>query len=217
MLPLVPGRADGQPLRLLCLGAHADDIEIGCGATLLRLLSERPGSRVRWVVFSANTERKLEAQASAAAFLTSAGQREVEVLGFRESFFPHHGVEIKESFEKLKAGPRPDVIFCHRSLDLHQDHRTLGELVWNTFRDHLILEYEIAKYEGDLGQPNVFVPVARAIALRKIELVVQAFPSQASRAWFRPETFEALMRLRGVECNAPEHFAEAFHARKLVL
>ena len=215
MLPFAFGKAEA-PLSLLCLGAHADDIEIGCGGALLRLLAERPGSSVRWVVFSANAEREAEARASALAFLAGAQRAEVEILHFRESFFPFVGAEIKDAFEKLKLGPRPDVIFCHRAADLHQDHRTIGELTWNTFRDHVILEYEIAKYEGDFGRPNCFAPLSRAEARRKVELITTHFPSQATRTWFRPETFEALMRIRGIECNAPEHFAEGFYVRKLV-
>jgi LmbE family N-acetylglucosaminyl deacetylase len=206
----------GAPLSILCLGAHPDDIEIGCGAAILRLLSERPGSSVRWVVFSANAEREAEARASAAAFLAGALKAEVEILHFRDSFFPFIAAEIKEAFERIKGGRCPDLIFCHRTKELHQDHRTIGELTWNTFRDHLIAEYEIAKYEGDLGQPNLFIPVSRANAARKIELITRHFPSQAGRSWFRGETFESLMRLRAIECNAPDQFAEAFYSRKIV-
>ena len=217
MLPLSLGGSRTAPLEILALGAHADDIEIGCGGTLLRLLSERPGSNVRWVVFASNTEREREAKASAASFLAAAAKSEIQVNSFRESFFPYVGASIKEHFESLKAGPRPDLVLTHRTADLPQDHRTIAELTWNTFRDHLVAEYEIPKYEGDLGQPNVFVPLVRATAERKVELILAHFPSQAGRTWFRRETFEALMRLRGIECNAPEGFAEAFHVRKAVL
>jgi LmbE family N-acetylglucosaminyl deacetylase len=217
MLTLTPGGSRTSPLEILALGAHSDDIEIGCGGTLLRLLSERPGSNVRWVVFSSNAEREREARASATSFLAAASGSEIQVNSFRESFFPFVGASIKEHFETLKAGPRPDLVLTHRTSDLHQDHRTIGELTWNTFRDHLVAEYEIPKYEGDLGQPNLFVPLARATAERKIALVLEHFASQANRTWFRRETFEALMRLRGVECNAPEGLAEAFHVRKAVL
>jgi LmbE family N-acetylglucosaminyl deacetylase len=204
------------PLAILCLGAHCDDIEIGAGGTLLRLLAERPGSSVHFVVFSSNAEREVEERAIAAEILASAGEAHVEIHKFRESFFPHEAAAIKEQFEKLKP-VKPDVIFTHRTSDLHQDHRTLGELTWNTFRDHLILEYEIAKYEGDLGQPSVFVPLPKAIALRKTDLLMKHYGSQAPRRWFKAENFEALMRIRGIECNAAEGFAEAFHARKIVL
>ena len=216
MLTVFPG-LPGAPLSLLCLGAHCDDIEIGAGGTILRLLGERPGSSVRWVVFSSDAARAGEARRSAAEMLAQAGHAQVEVLEFRESFFPHQAAAIKEQFERLKTSVKPDLVLTHRPADLHQDHRTLGELTWNTFRDHLILEYEIPKYEGDLGQPGVFVPLSAAVARRKLELIVKHFPSQAGRRWFKAENFEALLRLRGIECNAPDGFAEAFHARKLVL
>jgi LmbE family N-acetylglucosaminyl deacetylase len=207
----------GAPLTILCLGAHCDDIEIGCSGTLMRLLAERPGSTVHWVVFSSNALRDTEAKTAAAEVLAQAGQSTVEIESFRESFFPHVGASIKDRFEQIKSAVRPDLVFTHRTQDLHQDHRTIGELTWNTFRDHLIAEYEIPKYEGDLGQPNLFVPLTAAVAKRKIELLLRHFPSQAGRRWFRAETFEAILRLRGIECNAAEGYAEAFHSRKLVL
>jgi LmbE family N-acetylglucosaminyl deacetylase len=218
MLPLSLGAGTaGGPLRILCLGAHSDDIEIGCGGTVLRLLDERPGSAVRWVVFSANPERAREARESAGAFLASAGQATVDVKSFRESFFPSVWSDIKGSFEEIKATFTPDVILCHHRHDVHQDHRVIAELAWNTFRNHMVLEYEIPKYEGDLGHPNVYVPLGRPVAERKVELLVRHFESQANRAWFRPETFLGLMTIRGVECNAPEGRAEGFHARKIVV
>lgn len=205
------------PLKLLCLGAHSDDIEIGCGGTLLRLLAERPGSSVDWIVFSASPEREIEARASAAAFLTSAGRSNVVVKNFRESYFPYVAPDIKDFFEELKRSTQPDVVLCHHRHDFHQDHRTIAELTWNTFRAHAILEFEIPKYEGDLGTPNVFVPLSREIADRKVALLQKHFPSQAHRTWFHPDTFNGLMSIRGIECSAPESRAEAFHARKLVL
>ena len=205
------------PLTLLCLGAHADDIEIGCGGTLLRLLRERPGSTVHWVVFAANPVREAEARASAAAFLAAAGTSKVIIHHFRESYFPSIVSEIKDAFEELKRSLPPDLVLCHRKLDAHQDHRVVADLTWNTFRDHAIWEYEIPKYDGDLGLPNVYVPVSRADADRKVELVLNHFPSQASRAWFRADTFHSLMGLRAVECNAPEGRAEAFYVRKLIV
>jgi LmbE family N-acetylglucosaminyl deacetylase len=211
MLPAVLGER-GSPLTVLAIGAHCDDVEIGCGGTLLRLLAERPGSRLHYAVLASNPEREAEAREAARGL----GATQVEIGAFRESFFPWHGAAIKERFEQLKA-VKPDVVLVHRTADLHQDHRTVAELAWNTFRNHVILEYEIPKYEGDLGQPNVFVPLAKAVAERKIELILRCFPSQQSRTWFRRETFEALMRLRGIECNAPDGYAEAFHVRKLVL
>jgi len=206
-----------QPLKLLCLGAHADDIEIGCGGSLLRLLRERPGSTVHWVVFAANSVREAEARASAAAFLGSAGASEVIVHHFRESYFPSVVSEIKDAFEALKRGFQPDLVLCHRKVDAHQDHRVVAELAWNTFRDHAIWEYEIPKYDGDLGLPNVYVPLSRADADLKVELLLKHFSSQATRAWFHRDTFHSLMGLRAIECNAAEGRAEAFYVRKLVL
>jgi LmbE family N-acetylglucosaminyl deacetylase len=215
MFRVLLGSAD-RPLRLLCLGAHSDDIEIGCGATILRILAERPRSSVHWVVFSATEERAREARSSAAEFLAMAGDATVDVRGFRESFFPAAWAEIKDSFEDIKKQASPDVVFCHHRHDMHQDHRVVAELVWNTFRDHLVLEYEIPKYEGDLGAPNVFVALSREAADRKVDLLLHHFRSQSERTWFRADTFHGLMSLRGVECNAPEGRAEAFHARKVV-
>jgi LmbE family N-acetylglucosaminyl deacetylase len=216
-LSLSPSGPSREPLRLLCLGAHSDDIEIGCGGTVLRLLAERPGSTVDWVVFSSNSEREREARASAAEFLSDAAESKVWVQSFRESFFPAHWVEIKEFFETVRRATDPDVILCHHQRDRHQDHRVVAELVWNTFRNHVIWEYEVAKYEGDLGQPNLFVPLSRAHADRKVELLLKHFATQAGRSWFRADTFHGLMSVRGVECAAPDARAEAFHAPKLVL
>jgi LmbE family N-acetylglucosaminyl deacetylase len=216
MTPLAIG-APGAPLRVVCLGAHSDDIEIGCGGTLLRLLAERPGSQVHWVVFSANGEREREARASAADFAGQAGALKVVVKTFRESFFPAAWADIKEAFEEVRREGEPDVVLCHHREDWHQDHRVLAELSWNTFRRHLILEYEIPKYEGDLGRPNLHVPLSRAVADRKVDLLMRHFGSQQQRTWFRPDTFHGLMAVRGVECNAPEGRAEAFHVRKCVI
>jgi LmbE family N-acetylglucosaminyl deacetylase len=216
MLRLTVGSAGGA-LRILCLGAHSDDIEIGCGATILRILAERPRCSVQWVVFSAAGEREREAAASAADFLANAGEIKVDVKSFRESFFPAVWSDIKQFFEEIKQAASPDLVFCHHRLDLHQDHRVVAELAWNTFRDHLVLEYEIPKYEGDLGAPNAFVPLSREVADRKVDLLLHHFRSQSGRSWFRADTFHGLMSVRGLECNAPEGRAEAFHARKVVL
>ena len=215
MLPVSLGGEPGRPLSILCLGAHSDDIEIGAGGTMLRLLAEHPGSSVRWVVFSGDDERDDEARRAAASFLGDAGTSEVTVHRFRESYFPYVGADVKDAFEQLKADVAPDLVFTHRRDDEHQDHRTVSQFTWNTFRDHLIAEYEIPKYEGDLGHPNVFVPLDGAIAEQKVDLLMEHFGSQRSKRWFRPETFRGLMALRGVECNAA--WAEAFHVRKLVL
>jgi LmbE family N-acetylglucosaminyl deacetylase len=216
MLEVALGGRSDAALRILCLGAHSDDIEIGCGGTLLRLLKERPGCVVDWVIFSATPEREREARASAAEFLADAERASVVVKGFRESYFPAEWPEVKGTVDELRA-LQPDVVFCHRKDDEHQDHRTLGELVWNSFRRHLIFEYEIPKYEGDLGHPNVFVPLSHEVAARKVELIVRHFASQAGRAWFRPATFHGLLAIRGVECNAAEGWAEGFTVRKLRL
>ena len=200
---------------MLALGSHADDIEIGCGGTLLRLAAERDLD-VRWVVLSASEERAAEARRSAEAFLGGAAGSHVAVEGFRDAFF-RYGGEVKEYFERLKAEVAPDLILTHHGSDLHQDHRLVAELTWNTFRDHLILEYEIPKYDGDLGSPNVFVHLDEATARRKAALLLDWFPSQRSKPWFTEDLFLALMRLRGMEAASPSGFAEGFYARKLVL
>ena len=219
MLPLSLSRDPLLPLNLLCLGAHADDIEIGCGGTLLQLLASRPGVQVVWVVFSgAAGEREAEARASASLFLRQAARQKVLVMNFRDGHFPYQGSEIKDSLEALKKDmAEPDLIFTHCREDRHQDHRTLSDLTWNTWRRQTILEYEIPKYDGDLGAPNCFVPLSRAIGERKVQHILDVFGSERHKAWMTGDTFEALMRLRGVECAAPQGWAEAFHGRKLVL
>jgi LmbE family N-acetylglucosaminyl deacetylase len=217
-MPLITlGASAHAPLDILCVGAHGDDLEIGCGGTLLRLLAERPGSSVHWIVLSATPAREEEARASAAQFLADAGRVTVDVKGFRDGFFPAAWAEIKNFFEELRRQVEPDLVLCHQRQDLHQDHRVVAELTWNTFRRHLVLEYEIPKYEGDLGTPNFFVPLPLATARRKVELIERHFRSQAQRSWFHPDTFHGLMSVRGVECHAPEGRAEAFVARKLCM
>ncbi len=201
---------------ILCLGAHADDIEIGCGATLLRLLAEQSGLRVHWVVFGASGERVNEARRSAEEFLSGAGEREIIVHTFRDSYFPAQWTEIKDAFQELSRNVKPDVVFTHRRDDRHQDHHLLAELTWNAFRNHPVLEYEIPKYEGDLGHPSLYVPVSEAACQKKIEILHRCFPTQATKPWFTPDTFWALLRLRGLECHSPTKFAEAYTARKLV-
>jgi LmbE family N-acetylglucosaminyl deacetylase len=203
------------PLQVLAVGSHADDIEIGCGGTLLRLARTRELD-VHWVVLSATEERAAEAKRSAEAFLAGATSSRIAVEAFRDAFF-RYGGEVKEYFETLKADASPDLILTHHGSDLHQDHRLVAELTWNTFRDHLILEYEIPKYDGDLGSPNVFVYLDEDIARRKVELLLESFPSQQSRPWFTEDLFMALMRLRGMESASPSGLAEAFHARKVAL
>jgi LmbE family N-acetylglucosaminyl deacetylase len=211
------GVAPGKPLSILCLGAHSDDVEIGCGGSLLRLLSEHPGSTVHWEVFSATAEREREAIASGDAFLADAAAGTVVVNGFTENRFPEEWGTVKDHIATLPRIIDPDIVFTHRRDDAHQDHRTIGELTWQTFRDHLVVEYEIPKFEGDLGQPNLFVPLTAATAERKIELICEHFASQRNKTWFRPEVFRGLMHLRGAECNSEEGPAEAFHARKMVV
>jgi LmbE family N-acetylglucosaminyl deacetylase len=202
---------------ILCVGAHSDDIEIGCGGTMLRLLASNPGAAVHWVVFSAQGERAREAEQAAARFLARATSRTVEVHQFRDGFFPSEYSKVKTYFEELKARVEPDVIFTHFRHDLHQDHRTVCELTWNTFRDHFVLEYEVPKWDGDLGTPNVYVQLDQSHAREKVAILTECFASQAGKHWFDEETFVGLMRLRGLECNAPARRAEAFYGRKVTL
>jgi LmbE family N-acetylglucosaminyl deacetylase len=207
---------EGDVRRLLVLGAHADDIEIGCGATLLAITRARPEVEVTWVVLGAEGSREAEARSSAESFLQAARRSTIVVHGFRDSFFPYVGGEIKQVFEELKP-LEPDIVFTHTREDLHQDHRLVCELTWNSWRDHLILEYEIPKYDGDLRTPNLFVPVEPEVAREKVALLLQQFPSQTGRHWFDEELFMGLMRLRGVEGRSPSGYAEAFACRKLAL
>lgn len=206
-----------RPLQILCLGCHADDIEIGCGGTILRLREEYPGCVFDWVVFSATGVRKAEAERAATLFAGGFGLRRPLLRDFPDGFLPFVGAEVKAVFEELKGGVCPDLIFTHNRQDAHQDHRLVAELTWNTFRDHLILEYEIPKYDGDLGQPGVFVPLELDVCDRKVRHILEVFESQLAKRWFQKETFFSLMRLRGMECNAPSGYAEAFYCRKLVL
>ena len=202
---------------MLCLGAHCDDIEIGCGATILRLIADHPDLSVDWVVFTSDADRALEAAASCAAFLAGARDPWVKVLDFETSFLPHAGAALKRAVEELKVRPRPDVVFTHYRHDLHQDHRIVNELTWNTFRDHLVLEYEVPKFDGDFGQPGVFVPIDHEVADRKVALLHEHFASQRDKPWFHTELFRGIMRLRGMECRAESGLAEAFYVRKLRL
>jgi LmbE family N-acetylglucosaminyl deacetylase len=200
---------------LLCLGAHADDIEIGAGGTILRLVREYPGVTVHWVVFSASGKRENEARRSAECFLQNSGAHRVIIHQFADGYFPYHGQSIKQEFESLKGQLEPDLVITHWASDAHQDHRLINELTWNTFRRHTILEFEVPKYDGDLGRPNVYVPLSSDDRQRKVEYLLSAFPTQAGKHWFSEDTFLAIMRLRGVECG--EAYAEAFYGRKLVL
>jgi len=207
----------GRPIgSVLCLGAHADDLEIGCGGTLLSLLALTPGLQVHWVVLSAESGRRDEAVRSAETLLAGATP-DIRVCGFEDRYFPAQAAEIKRVFDELGRSVTPDLVFTHYREDLHQDHRLVAELTWNTFRDHPILEYEIPKYDGDLGRPNLFVQLARAVCQAKVEHLLRAFPTQATKYWYTEETFWAILRLRGVECRSASGYAEAFHARKILL
>ena len=203
--------------KVLCLGAHADDIEIGCGGTILRLLRAYPKAEVYWVVFSAPGTRRLEARNSAASFLASCGNKTVVVKNFRESFFPYRGEAIKECFEEIKRRFSPELVLTHYRHDLHQDHRIISDFTWNTFRRHLILEYEIPKYDGDLGAPNTFVSLDAETCRVKVDNLCRNFPSQKNKQWFTEDLFLSMLRLRGVEANSATKYAEAFYCRKRVL
>lgn len=207
----------GDRLSVLCLGAHSDDIEIGAGATLLGLMERGVGLDVHWCVLSGGGVRDDEARKSAKDFLAKAASAEIEIKSFRDGFFPEQGEAVKQWFESLKGRINPDLILTHRRDDAHQDHRQVCQLTWNTFRDHQILEYEIPKWDGDIGQPNVYVPISVDALERKIELLMAHFGSQRSKQWFDDETFRGLARIRGMECRAPERYAEAFFARKVTL
>ena len=199
--------------RVLCIGAHSDDIEIGCGGTVLKLIQHNPNMEFYWVVMSGNPERAAEARQAANRFLEGA-RGTVQTFGFSDTLFPTQFAELKNVFSSIRAEFQPDLIFTHARHDRHQDHRTLSDLTWNAFRDHLILEYEIPKFDGDLGQPNVFVALDERLAQRKVQLLMECFGTQRSKHWFSPDTFEGLMRLRGLE--SATRFAEGFHGRKLL-
>lgn len=207
----------GTVRRVLCLGAHSDDIEIGAGGTLLKLAGRVPDLEICWVVFSAPGPRAEEARRSADDFLSGVARKEVRIGSFRESYFPSEWPAIKDWFEQIKARFDPDLVLTHYRDDRHQDHRVLSDLAWNTFRSHLILEYEILKYDGDLGRPNVFVTLPEPLCTRKIDLLLKRFQTQSSKHWFTRDTFEAMHRIRGIECASATGRAEAFYGRKIVL
>jgi LmbE family N-acetylglucosaminyl deacetylase len=203
--------------RVLCLGAHSDDIEIGCGGTVLELIRRHPGLEVHWAIFSGKAQRRREARASARAFLKGATVRGIDTASFRESYFPVQWAVIKNCVERLRQEFEPDLVFTHYRDDRHQDHRVLSDLAWNTFRNHLVLEYEIPKYDGDLGVPNVFMPLSEEVCRKKIEYLCKFFNTQRDKHWFTEDTFYALLRLRGIECASRSQYAEAFYGRKLIL
>lgn len=216
MLKFTPLIENGSRCTVLCFGAHCDDIEIGCGGTLLRMAES--GSRIEchWVVATSNEQRELECRRSAALFLQGAARFEVTAWGFRDGYLPYLGAEVKDAFERLKREISPDIIFTHYRDDLHQDHRLINSLTWNTYRDHLILEYEIPKYDGDFNSPNFYVPISDGHCRRKAEYLMQCYETQRSHKWFTEETFRSVMRLRGVEVSSPTGYAEGFYARKVM-
>jgi LmbE family N-acetylglucosaminyl deacetylase len=217
MIGLLPAFDPSRPIRLLCIGAHSDDLEVGCGGTLLTWLESPQPVHVTWVVLTGSGDRAAEARRSAKALLRRAAAARVLLGEFKDGFLPEAYGEAKAFLESIKDDAAPDIVLTHRLEDRHQDHRLASELTWNTWRDHLILEYEIMKYEGDLGRPNLYVPLRRETMRRKNAHLLRHFGSQRSKHWFEAENFSALARLRAIECRAPDGFAEAFHARKIVL
>ncbi len=206
-----------EPLTIMAMGAHCDDIEIGCGGTILSIIKDNPLVNITWIVFSSTEKRKAEATIAAKLYCENAATFDLKILDFKDGFFPYHGEDLKNTFESLKGGGDPDLIFTHYRQDLHQDHRLISELTWNTFRNHLILEYEIPKWDGDIGVPNTFVHLDEATGLKKIKYLQQVYNSQRTKAWFTDDLFWSLMRIRGMESNSPSRIAEAFYSRKSVL
>jgi len=206
-----------EPLTILAMGAHCDDIEIGCGGTLLSIIKDNPNVHIIWVVFSSTEKRKVEATKGAKLYCKDAEAFDLKIFDFKDGFLPYLGADLKNTFELLKEEVSPDIIFTHYRHDLHQDHRLVSELTWNTFRSHLILEYEIPKWDGDIGSPNTFVHLDEETGLKKIEYLQQVYNSQKSKVWFTDDLFWSLMRIRGMESNSPSCIAEAFYSRKSVL
>jgi len=204
-------------LNILCLGAHSDDIEIGCGGTILSMLEKYNNTRVDWIVFSSENEREEEARISADIFLENAKSKNVQVKKFRDGFFPYIGAEIKDYFESMKENISPDIIFTHYREDLHQDHHIISELTWNTFRNHLIFEYEIPKLDGDLGRPNVFLPLKDAACRNKVNNILSIFKTQASKHWLNEDLLYSVLRMRGMQCLSPTNYAEAYYCTKTVM
>lgn len=217
MIQFLPEKLQESKLDILCLGAHCDDIEIGCGATILKWIKEDKIQKVVWAVFSSNDLRKMEAIKSANRFLEYVPDKEIMVLDFRDAFLQYSGLEVKEVFESLKAKINPDIVFTQYRHDRHQDHRLLSDLTWNTFRNHCILEYEIPKYDGDLGITNAFVAVGQKEVDQKIDLLLSCFSSQVGKHWFDEETFKSILRIRGLECSSPTRYAESFYLRKCMI
>lgn len=217
MIPLSLSKADGEPLNVLCVGAHCDDIEIGCGGTLLSILRKNSDVSIYWQVLCSSPTREIEAKNGAKRFCEEARSLEINIHRFRDGFLPFAGTEVKECFEQCKQEFEPDIVFTHYRDDRHQDHRMVADLTWNTYRNHLILEYEIPKWDGDLGSPNTFVNIDKAVADKKIESLISVYPSQKNKNWFTRDLFWSMLRIRGMESNSPSKLAEAFYARKLIL
>jgi len=213
---MIPSLLQGTR-RVLCIGAHSDDIEIGCGGALLRFMELSKDLEFHWIVFCSNAERAKEARKSAAWFLRNVRRKEIIIKSFRDGFLPYTGGEVKDCFEEIKSTFKPDLVFTHCRHDLHQDHRLLCELTWNTFRHHLILEYEIPKYDADLRSPNLFVPLLKSICGAKVRALMRHFGTQRNKHWFSEDLFMGLLRLRGVEAASPTGFAEGFYCRKMLL
>lgn len=217
MFSLLPTKKSDESLNVLCLGAHCDDIEIGCGATLLTLFDQHPTVNVYWLVFTSTVSRRREATDCATHFCADAKSLHIDILDFRDGFLPYEGSAVKDCFEQAKARFQPDLIFTHYRKDMHQDHKIVSDLTWNTFRNHLILEYEIPKWDGDLGSPSLFVPIEESIAKEKITALQDIYVSQKEKSWFTDDLFWSLMRIRGMECNSRTALAEAFYARKITV
>ena len=217
MIPLKLTTNENSSLKILCLGAHSDDIEIGCGGTILKLLQQFRETEITWIVLSGNSKREIEARKSGEHFLENAKNFVIITKNFKDAYFPYTGEQIKDYFEEIKQMVSPDLIFTHYRYDLHQDHRLVCELTWNTFRNHLILEYEVVKYDGDLGAPNCFFHLDEEICKRKISYILNCFGTQGSRCWFTEDVFFAILRLRGLESNSPSLYSEGFYCRKMIL
>jgi LmbE family N-acetylglucosaminyl deacetylase len=211
----IDGNGSPEPLHVVCIGAHADDLEIGCGGTIRQIVQQHPGSVVRWWVLTGDGARRREAHDAAQRLLGDVCSLEVSVSDFRDGYLLAEVGRVKDAFEAFRRGPEPDLICTHNRDDRHQDHRLAGDLTWNTWRDHLILEYEIPKWDGDLGQPNFYVPLTSTTVQRKVDVLLSTFTTQQAKPWFDEATFRGLLRLRGIECRAAEGYAEAFHARKV--
>jgi len=216
MINIIFNQAEESELKILCLGAHCDDIEIGCGGTVLKLIEQYSNITIYWVVFSSSEQRAQEATASSHAFLKEVSKKKIIIKNFQDGFLYFQGKEVKECFEELKQEVSPDLIFTHYRHDRHQEHRLISDFTWNTFRNHLIMEYEIPKYDADLGIPILFVHLDEALCRRKIQYLMDAFATQNNKQWFTEETFRSMLRIRGIESNSPSNYSEAFHCRKIV-